>query len=206
MTAMDHVFGRDAKTSGASDPSTQDRRPRGASPARDKSAPKGGKAAGRAGKFYYWSFFIHKWAGLVGAAWLAVLGLTGFLLDHDFWRWISAGEGAGDPDAGVTRKKRQPKRHALSSNRSRRPPGTSDGRPTRPLAVARRRLTTWTPTIFPDGDHPQILAIEPDPKLGWVLSVVRSRRRLYVARPRRERATRHFEGPICHLRRRRIDE
>ena len=88
MTAMDHVFGRDAKTSGASDPSTQDRRPRGASPARDKSAPKGGKAAGRAGKFYYWSFFIHKWAGLVGAAWLAVLGLTGFLLDHDSWRWI----------------------------------------------------------------------------------------------------------------------
>lgn len=32
---------------------------------------------------------IHKWMGLVAAAWLIVLGLTGFLLDHrDTWRWL----------------------------------------------------------------------------------------------------------------------
>jgi len=40
------------------------------------------------GGFYYWNFFIHKWAGLIGAAWLAALGLTGFFLDHDSWRWL----------------------------------------------------------------------------------------------------------------------
>ena len=47
------------------------------------SAPDKKKKHGGGG-FYYWSFFIHKWAGLIGAAWLAVLGLTGFFLDHDF--------------------------------------------------------------------------------------------------------------------------
>jgi hypothetical protein len=32
---------------------------------------------------------IHKWMGLVAAAWLLVLGLTGFILDHrDTWRWL----------------------------------------------------------------------------------------------------------------------
>jgi len=32
---------------------------------------------------------LHKWMGLSAAAWLMVLGLTGFLLDHrDSWRWL----------------------------------------------------------------------------------------------------------------------
>ena len=31
---------------------------------------------------------VHKWGGLISAAWLAVLGVTGFLLDHRDWRWI----------------------------------------------------------------------------------------------------------------------
>lgn len=32
---------------------------------------------------------IHKWAGLLAGLWLAVLGITGFLLDHrDDWAWL----------------------------------------------------------------------------------------------------------------------
>ena len=166
MTAMDHVFGRDAKTSGASDPSTQDRRPRGASPARDKSAPKGGKAAGRAGKFYYWSFFIHKWAGLVGAAWLAVLGLTGFLLDHDSWRWIQQGKAPAIlTPASLEKSANQSVTRYLQIDPDDRLAQVTGGQ--RGLWQSRDGGVTWTPTIFPDGDHPQILAIEPDPKLGW---------------------------------------
>ncbi|MBI4828715.1 MAG: hypothetical protein HY804_07875, partial [Nitrospinae bacterium] len=30
----------------------------------------------------------HKWAGIVAALWLAILGFTGFLLDHRDWRWM----------------------------------------------------------------------------------------------------------------------
>ena len=30
---------------------------------------------------------IHKWAGLIAVAWLSVLGLTGWVLDHHEWRW-----------------------------------------------------------------------------------------------------------------------
>ena len=32
---------------------------------------------------------VHKWAGLFAALWLAVLGITGFILDHrDQWAWL----------------------------------------------------------------------------------------------------------------------
>ncbi|MFN2098484.1 PepSY domain-containing protein [Altererythrobacter sp. MF3-039] len=32
---------------------------------------------------------IHKWAGLVAALWLFVMGVTGVVLDHHEWRWVS---------------------------------------------------------------------------------------------------------------------
>lgn len=32
---------------------------------------------------------IHKYAGLTACAWLLVLGVTGFLLDHHEWRWLN---------------------------------------------------------------------------------------------------------------------
>jgi uncharacterized iron-regulated membrane protein len=35
----------------------------------------------------FWT--VHKYAGLVAAAWLLVLGVTGVLLDHHEWRWLS---------------------------------------------------------------------------------------------------------------------
>src|SRR5690606_32436009 len=31
---------------------------------------------------------LHKWIGLFAALWLAVLGLTGFILDHRDWTWV----------------------------------------------------------------------------------------------------------------------
>lgn len=35
----------------------------------------------------FWT--VHKYAGLVACAWLLVLGVTGVLLDHHEWRWLS---------------------------------------------------------------------------------------------------------------------
>ena len=35
----------------------------------------------------FWT--IHKYAGLLACAWLLVLGVTGVLLDHHEWRWLS---------------------------------------------------------------------------------------------------------------------
>ncbi|MDG2319002.1 MAG: PepSY-associated TM helix domain-containing protein [Rhodospirillaceae bacterium] len=37
--------------------------------------------------FYPTVRVIHKWAGLAGLAWLSVLGITGWILDHQDWRW-----------------------------------------------------------------------------------------------------------------------
>lgn len=34
------------------------------------------------------AYKIHKWAGLISALWLMVLGVTGFFLDHRDWRWM----------------------------------------------------------------------------------------------------------------------
>lgn len=34
------------------------------------------------------SHALHKWIGLFAALWLAVLGLTGFILDHRDWTWV----------------------------------------------------------------------------------------------------------------------
>jgi len=31
---------------------------------------------------------LHRWAGLAAGLWLAVLGATGFILDHRDWRWL----------------------------------------------------------------------------------------------------------------------
>ena len=34
---------------------------------------------------------VHKWAGLIALAWLSVLGITGWILDHHDWRWTHQG-------------------------------------------------------------------------------------------------------------------
>ncbi len=41
----------------------------------------------RASGFYPTVRLVHRWAGLIALAWLSVLGLTGWILDHHDWRW-----------------------------------------------------------------------------------------------------------------------
>lgn len=39
-------------------------------------------------RFRLSSHVLHKWLGLFAALWLAVIGVTGFVLDHRDWNWI----------------------------------------------------------------------------------------------------------------------
>jgi hypothetical protein len=129
-------------------------------------AQTGAKAKPHNAGFYYWSFFIHKWTGLIGFAWIAVLGLTGFFLDHDSWRWLQQSKAPSfltpasldaNSARGVARLLQiDPENRAVQLAGG--PRGlwrTTDGG------------ATWTATRFTDGDHPQILAIEPDPAADW---------------------------------------
>ena len=132
------------------------------------------------GGFYYWSFFIHKWAGLIGAAWLAVLGLTGFFLDHNSWRWLMQDKSPAflTPASLDANSARGVARYLQidPSDRSIQVTGGPRG-----LWLSRDGGTTWTATRFLDGDHPQILAIEPDPAVGWNLLWFASDNGVYVS-------------------------
>ncbi len=143
------------------------------------SAPDKKKKHGGGG-FYYWSFFIHKWAGLIGAAWLAVLGLTGFFLDHDSWRWLMQDKSPAflTPASLDANSARGVARYLQidPSDRSIQVTGGPRG-----LWLSRDGGTTWTATRFLDGDHPQILAIEPDPAVGWSLLWFASDNGVYVS-------------------------
>ncbi len=132
------------------------------------------------GGFYYWSFFIHKWAGLIGAAWLAVLGLTGFFLDHDSWRWLMQNKSpAFLTPASLDANSARGVARYLQIDPSDRAIQVAGG--PRGLWKSRDGGTTWTTTRFLDGDHPQILAIEPDPSAGWNLLWFASDNGVYVS-------------------------
>jgi hypothetical protein len=132
----------------------------------DAARRRGSKTKPGGSTLYSWSFMIHKWSGLLGAAWLSVLGLTGFFLDHDSWRSLMQNKAP----AWLTTE-------ALERNSSRNivrlfqiDPNDEAIR----IAGGPRGLwhsgdsgRSWIPTDFLDGDHPQILAIEPDPGRGW---------------------------------------
>ena len=48
-----------------------------------------------------WFRVVHKWAGLLAAFWILVLGSTGVILDHPDWRWTNQAtvpESWGSPD------------------------------------------------------------------------------------------------------------
>jgi hypothetical protein len=159
---IDSIFRR---VSHLGDASPGDRVDSQASAPRKISAPaKRKKHSG--GGFYYWNFFIHKWAGLIGAAWLAALGLTGFFLDHDSWRWLMQNKSPAflTPASLDANSARGVARYLQidPSDRSIQVAGGPRG-----LWLSRDGGTTWTATRFLDGDRPQILAIEPDPAVGW---------------------------------------
>ena len=116
--------------------------------------------------FFQWNFVIHKWLGLFAAVWLAILGLTGFFLDHPTWRWQVQNKA---PTWLTTQ--------ALEKNANRNPVRLLQVDPNDPairLAGGPRGLwfsrdggNSWQSTEFAKGDHPQTFAIEPDPALGW---------------------------------------
>jgi len=111
-----------------------------------------------------WSFIIHKYAGLTGALWIAVLGLTGFFLDHPVWLNQSYAPAWLTTDA----------LRANAQNNLFKLYQAEPGREAHLVAGGPRGLWTsddagvhWRETRFPGGAPAQILAIEPDPALGW---------------------------------------
>jgi len=156
MAFLDTVFRRRA----ADDPpaiATQSGR---ASASPLKKAEPGGS------KLYRWSFLIHKWAGLAGFAWLALLGVTGFLMDHDDWRWMQQGKApawATPSDLQEFAGRNVVRFHQINPE----PPLNRVAGGPRGLWFSQDAGADWSATVFSDGDHPQIFAVTPDPTLGW---------------------------------------
>lgn len=136
---------------------------------------------------YRWAATIHKWAGLIGAVWLAALGLTGFFLNKDGWGLLQQ---ATAPQWLTSQR--------LQENAARNvvrllqiDPGDS----TKQIAGGPRGLwrssdggKTWSPTRFADGATPQVFAIESDPALGWGRLWIGSDSGLHVSQDRGETA------------------
>lgn len=117
-------------------------------------------------RLYQWSFTIHKWAGLIGAAWLALLGFTGFLLNHEDWRW----EQQGKAPAFLTPLDLQEFAARNVTRYLQIDPADDNHRITggpRGLWFTTDAGTNWTPTKFEDGDHPQINVILPQGEGAW---------------------------------------
>jgi len=133
---------------------------------RAEPAPRPTAAKKQSGGFYYWNFFIHKWAGLIGAVWLAVLGLTGFFLDHDSWRWLQQGKApAFLTPASLDANSARGVARILQIDPGDRANELAAGQ--RGLWFSRDGGQSWTAASFAKGDHPMILAVEPDPVEGW---------------------------------------
>ena len=121
---------------------------------------------GASGNAYRIAFVIHKWSGLVGALWLGVLGLTGYFLDHDTWRWQwhSKVPSWMMPDRIVEQSNRSVTK-LLQINPLNLKAQVSGG--PRGVWYSIDGGATWQPTKFYDGNHLQNFAIEPDPVRGW---------------------------------------
>jgi len=115
---------------------------------------------------YRWSFTIHKWAGLIAAVWLGVLGLTGFFMNNGEWRWLQqvtapgwlASENVAQNAARNVFRYLQIDPADASIRVAGGPRGlwrSADGG------------ASWSPTRFEDGAHPQIFVVEADPARGW---------------------------------------
>lgn len=117
-------------------------------------------------KLYRWSFVIHKWAGLIGGVWLAVLGLTGFLLNHDEWRWMQQGKAPTfltPADLKEFAARNVTRYHQIDpADADRRIAGGPRG-----LWFSTDGAKSWTPTRFENGDHPQINVILPQGRTAW---------------------------------------
>ncbi|MBG0799854.1 PepSY domain-containing protein [Methylocystis sp. L43] len=136
----------------------------------ESSDSRGAKAAkkkrNRNTPLYRWSFTIHKWAGLIAAVWLGVLGLTGFFMNNGEWRWLQqvtaptwlASENVAQNAARNVFRYLQ----IDPANTSVRVAGGPRG-----LWRSADGGASWSPTRFEGYAHPQIFAVEADPVRGW---------------------------------------
>ncbi|MGB4781858.1 PepSY domain-containing protein [Candidatus Methylomirabilis sp.] len=110
---------------------------------------------------------LHKWAGLISALWLCVLGATGFLLDHKEWRWMLF---STVPEYLMPESVRSLSRTVIQLFQ------VNPDRPMHQVAAGSRGLwvtedgaRTWqrTRVIGDEGGQVQVFAVEPDPERGW---------------------------------------
>ena len=108
---------------------------------------------------------VHKWAGLVAALWIAVLGVTGFLLDHRDWRWIWQ---TPVPEILLPESLLEESARAGFTVYM-----VSPVDPRVRISAGKRGFWTdqgngWSPSTF-DGMEgaPQVFAVLPDQKAGW---------------------------------------
>ena len=110
---------------------------------------------------------LHKWAGLTALLWLAVLGGTGYILDHHEWRWVNQVEApASITSARVSRLVPATiMRHVeVDPNDLAHWIGASE----RGLWRTRNNGADWNPLAYQGlNGFPQTLGILPDPVLGW---------------------------------------
>ncbi len=110
---------------------------------------------------------VHKWGGLFAALWLAVLGATGFVLDHRDWRWLwQEGLPVRWLPPAIARKDAD-HRARLYQVDPQQPAHRLAGGP-RGLWLSRDGGRSWSrPRFAGYAGQFQVLAIEPDPRLGW---------------------------------------
>lgn len=110
---------------------------------------------------------LHKWAGLISAVWLCVLGATGFLLDHKEWRWMLF---STVPERVMPESVKNLSRTVIQLFQ------VNPDRPMQQVAAGSRGLwvtedgaKSWqrTQVIGDESEHLQVLALEPDPERGW---------------------------------------
>ena len=110
---------------------------------------------------------LHKWAGLISAVWLCVLGATGFLLDHKEWRWMMF---STVPERLMPESVRSLSRTVIQLFQ------VNPDRPMHQVVAGVRGLwvtedgaKTWQRArlIRDEGGHLQVFAVEPDPERGW---------------------------------------
>ncbi|MDH5756365.1 MAG: PepSY domain-containing protein [Nitrospinota bacterium] len=116
--------------------------------------------------------WAHKWGGIISALWLAILGVTGFLLDHRDWRWIWQTQ---TPEILIPDQFRKEHERAGFTVYRINPWDRNNV-----LAGGRQGLwimtgaKKWTPSGFKGmSGSPQVLALFEDQRVGW--------NRLYLA-------------------------
>ena len=119
-----------------------------------------------------WFRLAHKWAGLLAAAWLIVLGATGFVLDHPDWRpsnQLTVPESWGSPDLTRFIRVTYMRQVLVDPNDSSRWYGGSE----RGLWSSADGGESWIPVDFRSRDYsPQVYAIIEHPDIGFDRALV----------------------------------